>query len=288
MRELLDFKTKRDRDDFLIAIVVIAIFFGLFYGMIGGSSGFPEELQAAVPAILPADADGDNIPDDTDRCPNLAGVLLNEGCPADVDNDGVYDDNDKCPSIAGTAANMGCPLDGDNDGVPDGEDKCPNLAGISANNGCPADADKDGVYDVNDKCPDLAGMVENGGCPEIKLNKEETTLLNTAMRNVEFQTASANLKPVSTATLDKIVALMSKYPKYKLDIDGYTDNVGDANNNVQLSSERARSCRDYLVKAGIASSRMSYKGFGQRSPVASNDTTEGRRQNRRVEFNLHY
>ncbi len=288
MRDLLDFKTKRDRDDFLIATVVIALFFGLFYGMLSGSFGLPEELQAAVPAILPSDADGDSIPDESDRCPNLAGILLYEGCPADADNDGVYDDDDKCPAIAGAAANMGCPLDGDKDGVPDSDDKCPNLAGISTNNGCPTDADNDGVYDENDRCPDLAGIAANEGCPEIKLNKEEATLLNTAMRNVEFQTGSAILKPASTATLDKIATLMSKYLKYKLDIDGFTDNVGDTNNNVRLSSERAQSCRDYLVNSGISSSRLSYKGYGQRGPVATNDTAEGRRQNRRVEFNLHY
>jgi outer membrane protein OmpA-like peptidoglycan-associated protein len=287
MKDLLDFKNKKDRDDFFIALAVILLFFGLFFGVLN-SPDITDEIQAAVPTILVSDSDDDGIPDDSDNCPNIVGDYSNKGCPADKDKDGVYDVDDKCPGIAGATTNLGCPLDIDKDGVADNKDKCPKIAGVSSNHGCPPDRDKDGIYDKNDKCPDLAGTKENKGCPKIKLNKEEVSLLNTAMRNVEFQTGSANLKPASTAILDKIVKLMSKYPKYKLNIDGSPDNVGDAQNNMQLSRDRARACYDYLLSLGINKSRMSFKGFGQQKPIARNETPEGRNQNRRVEFNLHY
>ena len=290
MRDSLDFKTKKDRNDFLIALTVIGLFFGFFYGMLScdGQAGFPDGLQAAIAPVLPADADEDGIPDDTDKCPNLAGTLLNEGCPADTDGDGIYDENDKCPAIAGIEKNMGCPADGDRDGVPDDKDKCPNLTGIASNHGCPADEDGDGVYDVNDKCPDIAGLAENEGCPDVVLEKEERTLLLTAMQNVEFQTGSATLKPASTEVLQEITKLMKKYKNYKLDIDGFTDNTGEATKNQQLSNDRAKACYDYLLNSGINRNRISYKGFGPRKAIAPNNTPEGRRKNRRVEFNLHY
>ena len=204
MQDLLDFKTKKDRDDFYIAIVVIALFVSFFSWMTGcEGTQIPEEIAAVAPAVLEADTDNDGILDSADNCPELAGIALNAGCPADTDGDGVYDTADACPDLAGTEDNGGCPVaDTDNDGVADAKDKCPNLAGVAANKGCPADADGDGVYDINDKCPELFGDAEREGCPEAKLDEAERSLLATAMKSVEFKTGSANLKPSSNAILD--------------------------------------------------------------------------------------
>ncbi len=290
MRDLLDFKTKKDRDDFLIALAVIGLFFSFFYGFLScdGDTIIPEEVAAVVAPVIPDDRDEDGIPDKTDKCPDLAGIVLNEGCPADADADGIYDGEDKCPNLVGPLSNDGCPLDGDDDGIFDKEDACPELMGVAENNGCPPDADGDGVYDVNDKCPEKAGKAENDGCPEIKLEEAERTLLATAMQNVEFVTGSADLKPTSQAVLNQIANLMTKYRSYKLDIDGHTDNRGDAAMNLQLSQSRAQACYNYLLNAGIAKNRISFRGFGANKPLDSNDTAQGRKRNRRVEFNLHY
>ena len=291
MTDLLNFKTKKDRDDFLISIAVIALFLGFFTWLTGceNQNLLPEEVQAAV-AVAPiiSDKDKDGIPDENDNCPMLAGIALNDGCPADADGDLVYDTEDKCPHLAGLATNAGCPLDRDKDGVPDGKDNCPDLMGNLENNGCPADADGDGVYDVNDKCPDRMGTAENGGCPPVRLEAAEKDLLLEAMQNVGFQTGSSNLKSSSTAVLNDIAGIMKKYRAYKLNIDGHTDNVGESRKNQILSEARAEACYNYLINAGISKKRLSYKGYGDRRPMVENTSLEGRERNRRVEFNLHY
>ena len=289
MQDLLDFKTKKDRDDFYIAIVVIALFFSFFSWMVGcEDTMIPEEIAAVAPAVIGPDTDNDGIVDSADDCPKLAGIALNGGCPADADGDGIYDTADACPNLAGTEVNGGCPADSDGDGIADAKDKCPEVAGVKANSGCPADSDGDGVYDVNDKCPYRFGDAERDGCPEAKLDEAERTLLATAMKSVEFQTGSAKLKSSSTAVLDKIATLMKKYPSYKLDINGHTDNVGDSVKNLGLSKSRAQSCLVYLQSVGISKQRISFQGYGSKQPIDSNETPDGRARNRRVEFKLHY
>lgn len=109
------------------------------------------------------DRDHDNIPDDTDLCPDLPGLPTSNGCP-DRDNDGVLDKNDTCPDEKGSTELKGCP-DQDNDGVADYEDHCPFNAGLKKMHGCP-DRDKDGVVDYKDLCPDLVGTITTRGCPD--------------------------------------------------------------------------------------------------------------------------
>jgi len=290
MNELLNFENKKERDDFLIALVVIALFGLLFWWLFGQNNKLVpvENLMPAVAAVEKADADGDGIYDDNDKCPELAGTLINDGCPNDVDGDGIYDVNDKCPNLAGNAENEGCPSDTDGDGVYDGKDNCPELAGVSENNGCPADGDGDGVYDINDKCPNRPGTIANGGCPEIKIDEREKALLVKAMESVEFNTGSRDLKPHSKAILIQIANLMNKYPRYKLTIGGHTDNAGERKANMLLSEGRAEACFLFLTKRGIDAKRISYKGYGESDPLYSNDTVEGKRKNRRVEFDLSY
>ncbi len=230
------------------------------------------------------DTDGDGIADNLDNCPNERGTVQNNGCPVlmlDSDNDGIADKDDRCPNLAGKI--NGCP-DSDGDGIADNEDGCPSVAGPKIFKGCP-DSDGDGVQDSKDRCPTVAGVASNGGCPGITSTDRAT--LDLVVRNVRFETGSAVLKVESFVQLDKVVAIMNKYPEYSLKISGYTDNVGDGNSNLRLSERRAKSCFDFLVTKGISSSRMNYKGYGEANPQASNDSREGRRQNRRVEFDLY-
>lgn len=228
------------------------------------------------------DRDGDSVIDLNDQCPDEAGPVDNKGCPVtDRDKDGINDNEDECPDVPGTSRTMGCP-DQDKDGVADRYDRCPELAGVYA--GCP-DTDSDGIHDGDDKCPNQAGAITNDGCPEIR--KETRDVLKFAMQAVQFETGSANLLPQSYSVLDQIVGVMNEYVDYRLAIAGHTDNVGDENKNQVLSGQRAKACYDYLVSKGVDPARLGFQGYGEGVPIADNNTPEGRRRNRRVEFNLY-
>lgn len=227
------------------------------------------------------DSDGDGVGDAEDNCPDEAGTKENNGCPVtDSDGDGVLDDEDNCPEEVGTAATQGCP-DTDGDGVADADDRCPDLPGDFG--GCP-DTDGDGIIDSDDSCPDQPGLISSKGCPE--LNDEDRRLLNLATRAVQFETGRAALKPESNQVLQQIKDIMDRYPAYNLTISGYTDNVGDEDTNLVLSRERAKSCYTYLVSLGAKPEDITFEGYGEANPLASNRTSQGRRLNRRVEFEL--
>lgn len=168
------------------------------------------------------------------------------------------------------------PKDSDGDGVIDPNDKCPDTpAGAAVDaNGCELDSDGDGVVDRLDKCPGTpAGIkVDANGC-EI----EEIVL-----RGVTFDTDKATLKPTSIAILDGIVDLLRKRPDAKVELRGHTDSVGRDSYNQKLSERRAQAVVDYLASKGIPAANLSARGLGETQPIASNDTPEGREQNRRV------
>ena len=79
---------------------------------------------------------------------------------------------------------------------------------------------------------------------------------------------------------------MNKHPEYDLAIEGHTDSQGDDAMNLDLSKRRAKRAMDYLISKGISKDRLSSEGFGETRPVADNSTSEGRAQNRRVEFRI--
>ncbi len=106
------------------------------------------------------------------------------------------------------------------------------------------------------------------------------------LKNVFFETGSAELLSTSLSELDRLKALLLDNPQLNIQINGHTDNVGSVGDNQSLSTKRAKAVQDYLIKKGIESSRLRYKGFGESQPIASNDTDGGRRTNRRTEFIL--
>ena len=106
------------------------------------------------------------------------------------------------------------------------------------------------------------------------------------LRNVFFETASAELKSESERELNRLAELLERNPTLRIQINGHTDNVGSETDNQQLSDARARSVVAYLKSKGIAASRLEARGFGETSPVAENDTAAGRRLNRRTEFEV--
>jgi outer membrane protein OmpA-like peptidoglycan-associated protein len=104
------------------------------------------------------------------------------------------------------------------------------------------------------------------------------------MSDVLFDTAKYSLRPAAREKLARVAGILSGHPSLRLQVEGHTDSVGSDDYNQLLSEHRAMSVRDYLTQAGIASASVTAKGFGKTQPVASNDTSAGRQQNRRVEL----
>jgi outer membrane protein OmpA-like peptidoglycan-associated protein len=104
------------------------------------------------------------------------------------------------------------------------------------------------------------------------------------MSDVLFDTARYTLRPLAREKLAKVAGIVSGHPGLRLDVEGYTDNVGGDDYNQQLSEQRGEAVRGYLTGQGMAAGSVTAKGFGKSQPVASNDTAEGRQQNRRVEI----
>lgn len=237
----------------------------------------------------PKDTDGDGIPDNADKCPDVKGVAKYQGCPVpDTDGDGINDEEDKCPQVKGVAKYQGCPVpDTDGDGINDEEDRCPNVKGVARYQGCPVpDTDGDGINDEEDKCPKVAGVAANAGCPEIK--EEVVKKIDQSARKVLFATSSDKLLQSSFAALDDVVKILQDNADVQMDIDGHTDNTGNAVLNKALSEKRAASVKKYFVSKGIDESRLHAAGYGDTKPVDSNKASAGRAKNRRVEMKLYY
>ncbi|MDQ3278009.1 MAG: OmpA family protein [Bacteroidota bacterium] len=106
------------------------------------------------------------------------------------------------------------------------------------------------------------------------------------LRNLFFETAKYDIKTESEVELDKVVQFMQENPTVKIQLEGHTDNVGTEADNQKLSSARAYSVVNYLVRKGIKGTRLAAKGFGASKPVADNKTEAGRAQNRRTELRI--
>jgi len=117
---------------------------------------------------------------------------------------------------------------------------------------------------------------------DISLNEIKVGELIT-VNNILFDFNKSSLRKESKPTLTKIIDVMKKYAEMSLEIHGHTDNVGEDEYNMKLSERRASAVVSYLIQNGIPSTRLEYKGFGSSKPIASNETEEGRQENRRVE-----
>jgi len=242
------------------------------------------------------DLDDDGIPNDLDTCPEVPedadGWMDQDGCPElDNDSDGIADTTDACPNDAedrdGFKDEDGCPdPDNDNDGIMDVNDKCPDQAedvdGFEDADGCPdLDNDADGVSDALDACPDTPAGVKVGadGCPTTSEMKTSMVL-----KGVRFKPGSAELEASSSTVLDEVATSLKGWPDVRVEVQGHTDNVGEAEPNRALSSLRAEAVRQYLIRAGVDGARLTAVGYGEDLPVADNTTEAGRAANRRVEL----
>ena len=115
-----------------------------------------------------------------------------------------------------------------------------------------------------------------------KLMVGETVVL----KNVFFETNKYNLKEESRVELIKLRDFLANNPSVAIEISGHTDNIGNDADNLLLSERRAEAIYNFLIENGVEASRISYKGFGESQPIDTNDTEEGRANNRRSEFKI--
>jgi len=118
----------------------------------------------------------------------------------------------------------------------------------------------------------------------IDIYKKVTTNAPIIMHGILFDVDKASLQPESMGSINQIYNLMKKQSDLKFEIDGHTDNTGEAAHNLTLSQQRAEAVKAQLVKMGIDNSRLTTKGFGDTKPLSDNSTPEGKANNRRVEF----
>jgi outer membrane protein OmpA-like peptidoglycan-associated protein len=150
-------------------------------------------------------------------------------------------------------------------------------------------------YGITVSRPDYLFYSENFNIPEdaeaTKIKKD--FLLNklevgskVILNNIFFDFNKATLRNESIAELERVYKLLTETPTLKIEISGHTDNVGSADYNQKLSENRAKAVVDFLVEKGIGSARLQFMGYGMTQPVTSNDSEQGRQQNRRTEFKV--
>ncbi|SFF32874.1 OmpA family protein [Fontimonas thermophila] len=132
---------------------------------------------------------------------------------------------------------------------------------------------------VQDRCPGTpaGSKVDASGC----IVGQTLTLTG-----VKFENDSAVLTEASRKILDEVAESLKNQPNVRVEIGGHTDSIGNDAYNHILSQQRAEAVRQYLISRGVSGDRLVAMGYGEFRPVASNETPEGREQNRRVEFKL--
>jgi OOP family OmpA-OmpF porin len=207
----------------------------------------------------------------------------------------VPDGIDRCDDTVrgATVDRYGCATDSDHDGVLDGLDQCPKTprgATVDAK-GCPSDTDGDGVFDGVDTCPGTAReyAVDSKGCPiPVSETYEQFLDEKSVSVNVQFSSGKADILGASEADLHRVGEVLADWPEAEVEIGGHTDSQGAEKFNQTLSKQRADSVKEWLTShySKINGRNLETKGYGEKNPIASNDTAEGRAQNRRVTFTL--
>jgi OOP family OmpA-OmpF porin len=252
----------------------------------------------------PLDTDTDSIANYQDACPENSLTELSKGiiqqgtkigCPIDTDTDTVPDYRDDCPNnltkeISKGVDLEGCPLDTDTDTVPDYRDNCPNnltneiSKGVDLK-GCPVDHDQDGVLDYKDLCEGTPReiAIELNGCPII-VEKEKHILFGKA----SFASGKEKLSKHAQEFLKLLAQRLDLNFLIKIYIVGHTDSIGSIIFNQKLSTKRANNIAQYLILQAIPSDKIEAIGMGESEPIASNDTSDGRDKNRRIEIRVTY
>jgi len=171
-------------------------------------------------------------------------------------------------------------LDSDKDGISDADDACADTieGGVVDSRGCEQDSDKDGIFDRLDLCADTPeGVTANAmGCEDNK---------HILLKGVTFEFGTANLTESAQQSLMTAAAIIRQSsPDQRFEVAGYTDSVGAPERNQQISEQRAKAVRTFLINQGVQENLLVPTGYGQNDPIADNTTREGRALNRRVEL----
>ncbi len=220
------------------------------------------------------DADGDGLSDKEEK------DLGTDQNNRDTDGDGLSD------SLEVRSGTDPLNADTDGDGVADGIEDANHNGKVDSGEQDPRvgtaiveDTDGDGVADMADQCPNTPGGigVDIRGCVAFEGQTLEFTGIN-------FRTGSATILPSSEPELKRAAQVLLDNPDVRVEIGGHTDSRGSAKTNLRLSKKRADAVKRYLVKRDVAADRLTTKGYGEAKPTASNKTTRGRANNRRIEF----
>lgn len=150
-------------------------------------------------------------------------------------------------------------------------------------------------YGLAVKCNGYMFHSENFNLPQdaeyqefvININMKKFEIGNSiVLRNIFFDFDKSTIRPESQNELNRLVKLLKDNPTLKIELSSHTDNVGTEEYNTKLSFERSSSVVDYLISKGVSPGRLIPKGYGESTPIASNETEEGRQQNRRTEFKI--
>ena len=262
---------------------------GMGLGMVAGY-GVPDwrvfgGVQWAWWSTEPLDSDGDGLPDELDLCPfepeDLDGFKDTDGCPEpDNDLDGILDGSDRCPldpeDKDGWWDEDGCPdRDNDEDGILDTQDKCPD------------DPETRNGFEDEDGCPDEVPAPEPEPEPEPEPRVEVKRARIEIFSKVHFGFDSARIEQRSYPILREVARVMGEHPEIALvEIQGHTDERGDAGYNRSLSERRADAVAEFLVMEGIDRLRVITRGYGDSVPLQDADNEDAWAQNRRVEFHI--
>lgn len=222
---------------------------------------------------LKADSDGDALQDGAE-------VLTHKTDPlkVDTDGDGLADGVE-----VNTHKTRPDERDTDKDGLSDGDEV--NRYRTNPNLG---DTDLGGIPDGSEVARGINPLDKNDDVTVKEVVIERERILEKdkplVLKGIVFETGKADIKPESEGTLREVLQSLEANPEVQVEIGGHTDNVGNDQNNMTLSLNRANSVKAWLVANGVAADRIQTKGYGETTPSASNDTPEGRQQNRRIEM----
>ncbi len=242
----------------------------------------------------PADSDGDGLTDqreaelgldpnspDSDRDGIPDGIEVDAGydpLQRDSDSDGLNDNDEDENGNGVLDAGETDPTRGDTDGggIPDLDEVRDPMQ--DPRDPADDDGDGDGVANNLDSCPNSSSGEQVGatGCAALSGTLQ--------LEGVEFATGSADILPSSESTLNEALGVLRGAPNARVEIAGHTDDRGNAANNRRLSQRRAESVLEWLVEHGLGRDRFTTRGYGPSEPIDTNDTSEGRQRNRRIEF----
>lgn len=245
--------------------------------------GEEERQERRTPSQYIKREPGGGEPDDTLR-------QTDRDIYADSDYDGVRDQIDLCPDTPLEAAEYvdetGCPTDADYDGVPDYRDECFNTPLVMPvdSAGCPLDEDSDGIPDSEDSCSATPKgyEVDRHGCVDM------AKVFARRVLHFHYPPGGSNLSRQAAIYLDSLVQLLTDFESVRIEIYGYTDNIGEKEANLRLSQKRTDKIKGFLVLQGVDKDRIKGSGKGETDFIASNADRYGREKNRRIEIRFEY